>query len=150
MTQYSGIRCRAWRRALIPPSNDRLDAETSTTKRISSGLGFANVFDATSYTASRYQHDVGLEENVFRKLQRGLVRDKQIVRRCATEDTIQQEPDLVMPDVFGRRHDEIPLNQLETLVFPQDASLHHAADVIDREWTSAEAVVWLVRAIFIV
>src|SRR5262245_36896550 len=38
-----------------------------------------------------------------------------------------------MSDSVGRHHDDVALNQLESLVFTDHPRIHHAADVVDGE-----------------
>jgi len=77
--------------------------------------------------------EVRLDQNVVRELNGAFNRHECVIRRRPNESCGQCVFDALMRNVLGRHHHEIPLDQLKSLVFAEDAGFHHPVDIIHGE-----------------
>lgn len=81
---------------------------------------------------------VRLEHRHVVQAQRRFDIDGQIMRERARNRAGERRLDALMRDTFGRRHDDVPPDQLESLVLVEDAGRDHATDVLDGERSSGD------------
>jgi hypothetical protein len=81
----------------------------------------------------RKNDEVRVDEHAIGQPERRLYPDKEVFVGGADEQPVQASLGDVVPDAFGRHLDQLSVDQLDALVLPHDAGLHHAADLVRRE-----------------